>query len=80
MKARIELKTSKEVKDLIKRASEISGVSLTEFILTNLVEKATEIISDENSDKENSLAFKEIQNLLENPPKATEALKELLRG
>ena len=42
--ARLELRIAKEHKDLIERAAELSGASVTAFVTEVLVERATELV------------------------------------
>lgn len=79
LKARIELKTTPEVKALLKLAAQISGVSYTSFIVNSARNKAVEIIEADKKLRLNSEAWDKLEVLLDNPPMATEELKELLR-
>jgi len=77
--ARVEFKTTKEVKNLISEASVAMGMDLSSFILSTVTQKAKEILI---KDKMLTLSVKEwenFENILNNPPKATKDLKELMK-
>ncbi len=75
--ARIELKTSPEVKELLERAAAINGINLTAFIINNAREKALAIVESETILHLNQSAWAQFEAILDNPPKATPALKAL---
>lgn len=74
---RIDVRISREQKELIKYASEISGFkSLSEFVVFHIQKQAKEIIK-ENTLILNTLADKKIfMEALLNPPKPNAALKK----
>jgi len=77
--ARVEFKTTKEVKNLISEASVAMGMDLSSFILSTVTQRAKEILI---KDKMLTLSVKEwknFENILNNPPKATKDLKELMK-
>ncbi|GIU13919.1 type II toxin-antitoxin system TacA family antitoxin [Shewanella morhuae] len=76
--ARIELKTSPEVKELLERAAAINGVNLTAFIINQARERAKEIVESETILCLNQRAWAQFEAILDNPPKATPELKALL--
>lgn len=75
--ARIELKTSPEVKELLERAATISGINLTAFIINNVRDKALAIVESEKTIQLNQQAWAQFEAILDNPRKATPALKAL---
>ncbi|MGI2049923.1 DUF1778 domain-containing protein [Shewanella oncorhynchi] len=75
--ARIELKTSPEVKELLERAAAINGINLTAFIINNVREKALAIVESETKLHLNLHAWTQFETILDNPRKATPALKAL---
>lgn len=75
--ARIELKTSPEVKELLERAAAINGINLTAFIINNVREKALAIVESETTLHLNQRAWTQFEAILDKPRKATPALKAL---
>ncbi|AAN52995.1 DUF1778 domain-containing protein [Shewanella oneidensis] len=75
--ARIELKTSPEVKELLERAAAINGINLTAFIINNVREKALAIVESETTLNLNQRAWAQFETILDNPRKATPVLKTL---
>ncbi len=76
--ARMELKTTHSLKEMLKAAASLSGQDLTSFILASAEERAKSVLSDYNS---LSLSHKDqvnFMNVLINPSKPTKALKELM--
>lgn len=76
--ARIELKTSPEVKELLERAAAINGINLTAFIINQARERAQAIVESETILCLNQRAWAQFEAILDTPPKATPALKALL--
>jgi len=77
--ARVEFKTTTEVKNLISEASAAMGMDLSSFILSTVTQRAKEILI---KDKMLTLSAKEwenFENILNNPPKVTKDLKELMK-
>lgn len=75
--ARIELKTSLEVKELLERAAAINGINLTAFIINQARERAQAIVESETTLHLNQHAWTQFEAILDNPRKATPALKAL---
>lgn len=82
---RISLRTTPQAKAVIERASQLMGVSMSHFILTTMYEKSLHLIQDSHDVFEMSQIWelseqdsKLVKNLLDNPPKANDELKELL--
>ena len=75
--ARIELKTSPEVKELLEQAAAINGINLTAFIINHVREKALAIVESEKTIQLNQQAWAQFEAILDNPRKATPALKAL---
>jgi len=77
---RIDLRTTKTVKQTINRASELLGTTMSAFIVQQSYEAARQVMSNHqhlvlsNKDRDRFLS------LLESPPKPNNALKRLLRG
>jgi len=76
---RIDLRTSREVKDLIQRAAELLGTTMSAFIIHRSYDAAREVLAQQDSlvlsDRERDLFL----DLLDSPPKPNRALKQLLR-
>ncbi|MFO1432228.1 MAG: DUF1778 domain-containing protein [Candidatus Competibacteraceae bacterium] len=76
---RINLRASKEAKDLMQHAADLLGTTLSAFILSQAYEAARRVVADQeilwlsNRDRDRFLTA------LENPPVPNEALCELLR-
>lgn len=76
--ARIELKTSAQVKAELERAAAISGVSLTAFVIQQAADAAKRIVAEENTVRLNQEAWQKLNEVINNPPKPTKALKDLM--
>lgn len=77
--ARIELKTSPEVKLELEQAASAEGVSTTAFILSRAVADAKRINEARQVIRLNKMAFAELDRILANPEPAPPALKELMQ-
>jgi uncharacterized protein (DUF1778 family) len=75
---RIDLRTSREVKELIQRAAELLGTSMSAFIIYRAYDAAREVIAQQEglvlSDRERD----QFLELLERPPRPNRALRQLL--
>lgn len=78
--ARINLRTSPEAKALIERAAAMMGATVSSFMLQNAYEAASRLIAQQevltlsNRDRDAFL------HALENPPKPTQALIDLMHS
>ncbi len=76
---RINLRASKEAKDLMQHAADLLGTTLSAFILGQAYEAARKVVADQEilllSDRDRDRFL----TVLENPPAPNEALCELLR-
>jgi uncharacterized protein (DUF1778 family) len=76
---RIDLRTSREVKELIQRAADLLGTTMSAFIVHRSYEAARKVLSDQEtlvlSDRDRDQFLK----LLEDPPPPNRALRTLLR-
>jgi len=77
--ARIDLRTSEERKKILKAAAKVSGLSMTDFILTVSVEKAQERLKELTSMTVNIDDFNQMMSAFDNPPKPTAHLKKSMR-
>jgi uncharacterized protein (DUF1778 family) len=74
-KARLEARISQQQKELIKSAAEISGCSLTDFVVNTVIHAAQQTIREQQMlqlSRKDRLFF--VETIL-NPPSPTEKLK-----
>ncbi len=77
--ARIEFKTTKDIKSLLQEASNAMGMDLSSFLISTAVQRAKEIVKEENILTLSRQEWKDLQEILDKPQKATEEFKELMR-
>lgn len=77
--ARIEIKTSAEVKQELERAASMSGVTLTAFIVNLARTEARRIAADAERIKLNREAWDRLTEIIDNPPAPNAALKDLMK-
>lgn len=73
--SRLEARVSPEIKELCQKAADLEGLTLTDFVIVSVREKALQVIEQHQKLQlgiEDSIAF--IDALL-NPPEPNEALK-----
>ena len=77
--ARINLRTSPEVKAMIERAASMTGATVSSFMLQNSTEMARRVLAQQDvitlSDRDRDAFL----NALDNPPEPTQALIDLMR-
>jgi uncharacterized protein (DUF1778 family) len=77
--ARINLRTSTELKDLIERAATMMGATVSSFMLQSSVDVARRVLAEQDiitlSDRDRDAFL----NALDNPPEPTQALIDLMR-
>lgn len=76
--ARMELKTTSEMKELLAQAAALDGLDLTSFVLGPAIEKARRVLSEHASIslvKQGQLA---LVQLLHAQPQPTRAMKDLM--
>jgi uncharacterized protein (DUF1778 family) len=76
--ARMEFKTTAEMKDLLTHAAALDGLDLTSFVLGPAIQKARKVVQEHNSitlSKQGQVALVE---LLNKQAKPTKAMKELM--
>ena len=77
--ARINLRTSQEIKDLIERAASMSGATVSSFMLQSAADVARRMLAQQEvitlSDRDRDVFLK----ALDNPSEPTQALIDLLR-
>lgn len=77
--ARINLRTSQEVKDLIERAAAMMGATVSSFMLQNASDVARRVLAQQDiltlSDRDRDAFLR----VLDSPPEPTQALIDLMR-
>lgn len=77
--ARINLRTSQEVKEMIERAAAAVGATVSSFMLQNATEVARRVLAEQEvivlSDRDRDAFL----NALDNPPEPPQALIDLMR-
>lgn len=77
--ARIELKTTPEVKRKFESAARAAGMTTTAFVVSHCNEAAERILAEQRTTYLNNEAWDRLSELMDRPPQATAALKELMR-
>lgn len=77
--ARMELKTTKEAKELLSKAAVLGGMDLSSFMLSTAMEKARAILLDHASIQLSVQGQAQLASVLQKPAAPTEAMKELRR-
>lgn len=76
--ARMELKTTRDAKELLGQAAILDGMDLTSFVLGPAIERARKVLAEHaiiSLSKNGQLA---LVGVLNNPPKPTKAMKDLM--
>ena len=76
---RLVARTSAEVQEIIQRAADYSGATLSQFIIESSVERAREVIERTHTLRLTMAGSEALFNALENPPKANDKLLEAAR-
>lgn len=76
--ARIEFKTSKEIKVLLQEVANSLGMDLSNFLISTAVQRAKEIQKEERVLMLSNQAWENFQEIINTPKKPTPALKELM--
>jgi uncharacterized protein (DUF1778 family) len=76
--ARMEFKTTADMKDLLTHAAALDGLDLTSFVLGPAIEKARRVIQEHNSITLSKHGQAALVELLNAQPKPTKAMKELM--
>lgn len=76
---RIDLRASREVKEVIQRAADLMGTTTSAFVVNHAYQAAQRVIAEREtlllSDRDRDLFF----SMLDHPPRPNQALKRLLR-
>ena len=76
--ARIEFKTSKDIKLLLQEVANSLGMDLSNFLISTAVQRAKEIQKEERVLMLSNQEWHKFQEILNAPKKPTPALKELM--
>ena len=76
--ARIEFKTSKDIKLLLQEVANSLGMDLSNFLISTAVQRAKEIKKEERVLMLSNQEWSKFQEILNAPQKPTQALKELM--
>jgi uncharacterized protein (DUF1778 family) len=76
--ARIEFKTSKDIKILLQEVANSLGMDLSNFLISTAVQRAKEIQKDERVLMLSKQEWTNFQKLINTPKKSTTVLKELM--
>jgi len=77
--ARIEVKTSKDIKVLLQTASNSLGMDLSSFLISIATQRAKEVLKEDKLLALSNKDWKEFNDLLKEPKQPTDALKELMK-
>lgn len=76
--ARMELKTSEAMKELLVKAASLDGLDLTAFVLGPAIEKARQVLSAHANIELSKKGQLALIQALQKPGKPTTAMKELM--
>ncbi|SFV65339.1 hypothetical protein MNB_SV-14-1267 [hydrothermal vent metagenome] len=76
--ARIEFKTSKDIKKLLQEVANSLGMDLSNFLISTAVQRAKEIQKEERILMISNQEWTNFQEIINKPQKPTQALKELM--
>lgn len=74
--ARIEFKTTNEVKELLSKAAILDGLDLSAFMLTCIVEKARAVLKEHATTALSEEGQRRLADILQAQPEPTEAMNE----
>ena len=76
--ARIEFKTSKDIKALLQGAANALGMDLSSFLVSTATQRAKDVMMEEKVMMLSKQEWKNFEKELANPKPATKELKELM--
>lgn len=76
--ARMEFKTTADMKDLLGQAAALDGIDLTSFVLGSAIEKARRVLSEHASIGLAKQGQAALAQLLQTPKQPTKAMKDLM--
>jgi uncharacterized protein (DUF1778 family) len=77
--ARVELKTSAELKDMLREAAAAAGLDLSAFILNAALERAESVLDNQRRRQLSIQSWQQVNQLLSEPAAPTLALQALMR-
>ncbi len=78
--ARIEMRCEEREKELLNRAAALKGMRTTTFIRELALEQARYVIDQAERIKLNERSYRQVLDLLDNPPAPNEALRRAMRA
>jgi len=76
--ARIEFKTSKDIKALLQEVANSLGMDLSNFLISTAVQRAKEIQKEDRVLMLSNQEWSRFQEILHRPQKPTQALRDLM--
>jgi len=76
--ARIEFKTSKDIKALLQNAANSLGMDLSSFLISTATQRAKDVIKEDNLLTLSKEEWKHFESSISSSKKPTKALKELM--
>ncbi|WP_230118542.1 type II toxin-antitoxin system TacA family antitoxin [Serratia marcescens] len=77
--ARVELKTTANLKDVLREAASAAGLDLTAFILNAALERAESVLDNQRRRQLSEQSWHQVNQLLSEPAAPTLALQALMR-
>ncbi|WP_430381689.1 DUF1778 domain-containing protein [Trabulsiella odontotermitis] len=77
--ARVELKTSADIKDVLREAAAATGLDLSAFILGAALERAESVLDNQRRRQLSAESWQQLNQLLSEPAAPTLALQALMR-
>ncbi|MDI3359751.1 DUF1778 domain-containing protein [Lelliottia sp. V89_10] len=77
--ARVELKTSNDLKDVLREAAMAAGLDLSAFILNAALERAESVLENQRRRQLSEQSWQQLNQLISEPAAPTLALKALMR-
>lgn len=77
--ARVELKTSPDLKDMLREAAAAAGLDLSAFILNAAIERAESVLDNQRRRELTTQGWQQLNELLAEPAVPTLALQALMR-
>ena len=75
---KITLKTTQNIKKLLKQAAKEAGLSLNAYIVNHAVERAHNVLAHKQVTELNDQGWASLKREIENPKPASETLKKLI--
>ncbi|MFJ5320395.1 DUF1778 domain-containing protein [Pectobacterium carotovorum] len=77
--ARVELKTSSDLKNVLREAAVVAGLDLSAFILNAALERAEGVLENKRRRELSEHSWQQVNQLLSEPAAPTLALQALMR-